>query len=85
MLTRNHSYDMTAHGQAWWDANPSGQGGLPNRPHLLRFDIKKSSIVNLKSEKPIGWNTRIVADDLYIEGTVVNAHSESGSFPFNSE
>jgi hypothetical protein len=41
--------------------------------------------MHLKSEKPIGWNTRIVADDLYIEGTVVNAHSESGSFPFNSE
>ena len=74
-----------AHGQAWWDANPAGQGGLPNRPHLLRFDLKKSSIMHLKSEKPIGWNTRIVADDLYIGGTVVNAHSKSRAFPFNSE
>ena len=41
--------------------------------------------MHLKSEKPIGWNTRIVADDLYIGGTVVNAHSKSGAFPFNSE
>lgn len=73
-----------AHGQAWWDANPAGQGGLADRPHLLRYDIKKSSITHLKSNQPIGWNTRIVGEDLYIAHTIVNANSKSGAFPFNS-
>ncbi|KAJ9115178.1 hypothetical protein QFC24_007051 [Naganishia onofrii] len=75
---------LLAHGQAWWDANPAGKGGLPNRPHLITFKVEDSEIYSLKSRQPIGWQARIKAKNLYVKDTVMETYT-TGGYPFNSE
>jgi hypothetical protein len=75
---------LLAHGQAWWDANPAGKGGLPNRPHLITFEVEDSEIYSLKSRQPIGWQARIKAKNLYVKDTVMETYT-TGGYPFNSE
>ncbi|KAJ9093527.1 hypothetical protein QFC21_006361 [Naganishia friedmannii] len=75
---------IDSHGQAWWDANPTGKGGLPNRPHLITFEIEDSEIYSLKSRQPIGWQARIKAKNLYVKDTVMETYT-TGGYPFNTD
>ncbi|KAH6895216.1 polygalacturonase [Thelonectria olida] len=76
---------IRSYGQQWWDANPAGSTGLANRPHLMRFQVTNGVIKYLKSWKPIGWNISVKGSNIAISHSIVDAVSESGSFPFNTD
>jgi hypothetical protein len=76
---------INSHGQQWYDANPPGKTGLPNRPHLFRWGVTNGSILRLKSMKPIGWNIGISGSNNVVEDVVIDAVSTGRGFPFNTD
>ncbi|OBR16124.1 Glycosyl hydrolase family 28 [Colletotrichum higginsianum IMI 349063] len=76
---------IKSYGQAWWDLNKPGEAGTPNRPHLMQFSVTNGVMRNMKSLKPIGWNFSIKGKNITIANTVIDARSESSSFPFNTD
>ncbi|KAK6206682.1 glycosyl hydrolase family 28 [Colletotrichum tabaci] len=76
---------IKSYGQAWWDLNKPGEAGTPNRPHLMQFSVTNGVMRNMKSLKPIGWNFSVKGKNITIDNTVIDARSESSSFPFNTD
>ncbi|TID22008.1 glycosyl hydrolase family 28 [Venturia nashicola] len=77
---------INSYGQQWYDANPAGKGGLPNRPKLLHFAASKSTLQHFKAKKPIGWVVSLVGDDITVSNAIIDAESSSYSkFPFNTD
>lgn len=76
---------INSYGQQWYDANPAGQGGLPNRPKLLSFKVIKGTLQYFKSRKPHGWCVSLDGSDITVSNAHIDAVSTSGKFPFNSD
>ena len=74
-----------SYGQQWWDANPTNGTGLDGRPHLMRFNTTNGSMAHFKSRKPIAWGVQVVGGNISITDTIMDAYSETGSFPFNTD
>ena len=74
-----------SYGQAWWDANTKNGTGLAGRPHLMSFSATGGSIQSFKSMKPIAWNVKVSGTDIAISDAIIDATSETGSFPFNTD
>lgn len=73
-----------SYGQQWWDANPPGETGIDDRPHLMALDVNGCSISHFKSRKPIAWGLMINGQDVTITDTIIDAES-TGGFPFNTD
>jgi hypothetical protein len=76
---------IESYGQAWWDSNAVNGSGAPSRPHLMSFNTTNGSIQHLKSRKPIAWGCQISGKSITITDTIVDAVSNSTSFPFNTD
>lgn len=76
---------INSYGQSWWDANPTGQGGLPNRPKLLQFKVTKGTLQYFKAKKPIGWVVSLDGNNIAISNANIDAVSTSSKFPFNTD
>jgi polygalacturonase len=80
-----HNGWINSYGQPWWDANAAAKGtGLPNRPHLISFNTTNGSLQYFKSRKPIGWNVSLSGKNVTVSNPVIDAVSNSSSFPFNT-
>ncbi|QDS71687.1 hypothetical protein FKW77_008185 [Venturia effusa] len=76
---------IEAYGQNWYDTNPVGTGGLPNRPKLLQYKVVKGSLVNFKVRKPIAWCVSLIGSDVTVDGAIIDASSTSGRGAFNTD
>jgi hypothetical protein len=77
---------INSYGQQWWDANHAAKGtGLPNRPHLFSFSVTNGTLQYFKSRKPIGWNVALSGKNITVTNPVIDAQSNSSSFPFNTD
>ncbi|KAF2433893.1 putative exopolygalacturonase C [Tothia fuscella] len=77
---------INSYGQPWYDANAAVKGtGLPNRPHLMSFTTTDGSVQYFKSKKPIGWNVSLKGNNITVSNPVIDAVSNSSSFPFNTD
>lgn len=76
---------INSYGQAWWDANEYPETGLDNRPHLFQLTTDGGKIKHFKSRKPIAWGLKLHGSGIEVDGTFIDAFSESGSFPFNTD
>jgi hypothetical protein len=74
-----------SYGQQWWDANPTNGTGLNGRPYLMRFNTTNGSMAHFKSRKPIAWGIQLVGSDISVTNTIMDAYSETDSFPFNTD
>ncbi|TPX09185.1 uncharacterized protein E0L32_001645 [Thyridium curvatum] len=73
------------YGQNWYDANPPGGTGLPNRPHLMYFGVNNGYGEYWKSSKPPGANFQLAGKNITIRKPIIDAVSSSSSFPFNTD
>lgn len=76
---------INSYGQAWYDANPAGQGGLPNRPKLISFKTNKGTLQYLKARKPHGWCASLEGSDITVSNANIDSVSTSSKFPFNTD
>lgn len=76
---------IQCYGQAWWDANPTNGTGITARPHLINFNSSSASMTNIKIKQPIAWGIAVNGNDIVISNTLIDAYSQSGSFPFNTD
>jgi Glycosyl hydrolases family 28 len=76
---------INSYGQKWYDANPPGKTGIPNRPHLSRWGVSNGSILRLKSMKPIGWNIGVSGSNNILDEITIDAISAGHGFPFNTD
>lgn len=76
---------INSYGQPWYDANPAGEGGLPNRPKLLQFSVTKGTLQYFKARKPIGWCVSLAGSDITVSNADIDAASTSSKFPFNTD
>jgi polygalacturonase len=76
---------INSYGQPWYDANPTGQTGLQNRPKLLSFKVAKGTLQYFKSRKPHGWCVSLAGSDIVVSNANIDAVSSSSSFPFNTD
>ncbi|OCK86060.1 glycoside hydrolase family 28 protein [Lepidopterella palustris CBS 459.81] len=76
---------INSYGQAWWDANPPNGTGTAARPHLLSFNTTNGSLTSFKSRKPIAWNVQLSGSNVAVDSAIIDATSNSPSFPFNTD
>jgi polygalacturonase len=76
---------IDSYGQAWYDANPPGKTGLPNRPKLLSFKVNKGTLQFFKSRKPIGWCVSLAGSNIVVSDANIDAVSSTSAFPFNTD
>jgi hypothetical protein len=76
---------IESYGQAWWDSNAVNGSGAPSRPHLMSFNTTDGSMQHFKSRKPIAWGCQVSGKNIMITDTIVDAVSNSTSFPFNTD
>lgn len=74
-----------SYGQQWWDANPTNGTGIAARPHLISFNTTNGSLQYFKSRKPIGWNVALSGTNITATNAIIDAVSDSSSFPFNTD
>ena len=74
-----------SYGQAWWDLNPVNGTGTPARPHLMSFITDNGSMQHWKSKKPIAWNVALSGNNVTVTNAIIDAVSNSSSFPFNTD
>lgn len=51
----------------------------------MSFNVQRGSLDYFKSWKPVGWNVAVKGAHITISHAVVDAVSETGSFPFNTD
>jgi len=68
----------------WYDANPPGKTGMPDRAQLMSFDIEVGSMTRFRSMKPMGWNVHLGGRDIVVKDARIDARS-TGGFPFNTD
>ncbi|KAL8292334.1 hypothetical protein RQP46_001800 [Phenoliferia psychrophenolica] len=71
---------IDAFGQQWWDA-----GNQISRPHGWKFSASNVEINKVKLRNPIAWSFALQGTNISVRDVVIQAKSNSSSFPFNTD